>query len=84
MTVRGCPKCREETAHFNGVCAKCNFGAKHYCCECNISFGLAEPRVAMTNGVAHEDCYVKSLRKQQPAVQPVRTPRQLRPAYSIH
>ena len=57
MTVRMCSDCREETAHFNGKCAKC---PPKFCCECNISFGLAEKRFAIDQkGVAHEDCYIK-------------------------
>lgn len=39
---------------------------KEYCAECHMSFGLAEPRVALdSTRVAHEDCYVKILRRQQ-------------------
>ena len=39
---------------------------KEYCAECHISFGSAEPRVALDRThVAHEDCYVKILRRQQ-------------------
>ncbi len=68
MTVKVCPRCREETAHFNGVCACCTpatttttqTAPREFCCECNISFGLAEKRFAIDQkGVAHEDCYVK-------------------------
>lgn len=39
---------------------------KEYCDECHLAFGLAEKRVALDRTrVAHEDCYVKILRRQQ-------------------
>lgn len=68
MTVKGCPKCREETAHFNGECAKCGFGKKSYCAECHISFGLAETRVATPQGDVHQDCYTKVFARSRPVL----------------
>lgn len=63
MTVKLCRPCGEETAHFNGVCAKCEGPSLKYCCECNISFGSAEPRIAIgQKGVAHKDCYERHVR----------------------
>ncbi len=36
--------------------------AKEFCCKCHMSFGTAEPRVAIDQKrVMHEDCYVKHL-----------------------
>lgn len=35
---------------------------KEYCCKCNMTFGLAEKRVAIdSKRVMHEDCYEKHL-----------------------
>lgn len=74
MTVRICPECREETAHFNGVCAKC---PPKFCCECNISFGSAEKRFAIAGkGVAHEDCYTKWFARQRQVT--------VYPRYAVH
>lgn len=46
---------------------------KEYCCHksCNLSFGSAEPRVAVGLGkVMHKHCYVKHLREsRKPALQ---------------
>lgn len=39
---------------------------RDYCCECHMSFGLAEKRFAVAVGkVAHEDCYVKIERRKR-------------------
>ena len=39
---------------------------KEFCAECHMSFGSAEPRVALDQArVVHEDCYVKILHKQR-------------------
>lgn len=67
MTVRTCSHCREETAHFNGTCAKCQQPAKkEYCSECHISFGLAETRVAIDRTrVVHEDCFKKLVARME-------------------
>lgn len=35
---------------------------KEFCCKCHMSFGSAEPRVAIDmTRVMHEDCYLKHL-----------------------
>lgn len=39
---------------------------KVYCCECHLSFGLAEPKVPVVGqGVAHRDCHEKIVRREQ-------------------
>jgi hypothetical protein len=40
-----------------------NGATKEFCAKCHMTFGSAEPRVAIDRTrVMHEDCYVKHLR----------------------